>query len=64
MKPKEFVEYKFDQKWNSILMIDWCEKNIGRRGTHWEVRFHSMGAKGIFEFVCAEDASYFILKWL
>jgi hypothetical protein len=66
MKTKEFVEITFRQDLRSYTLIDWCEENIGRRGTCWELHFNSSAsafAVGVFEFARVEDASYFALKW-
>lgn len=70
IKTKDFVEIYFVDNMRSAPIIDWCEKNIGRRGTQWEVRFRRflernghLGSIGMFEFIRAEDAVFFTLMW-
>lgn len=63
IRPVEFVEFQFNPEIRSGTIFNWCDKNIGRRGTRWDISFHSSGGMGTFEFSRAEDAVLFTLKW-
>lgn len=71
MNRDKYIKVQFSSKIQINPTIDWCEKNIGRRGTCWEVKFKwnpanfgQIGNYGTFEFVRGEDALFFALKWL
>ena len=39
--------------------MEWCRKNIGRRGFDWTISYNA----GVFQFKLAKHANWFVLKW-